>query len=229
MSVCVCRRGRENYRTMSGQARSVIFFFFLHTSSPAPGTPRGESGVRAGFGRQFPVRRLYRERKGGRWLDHRSQGAPRRRARAVVRGQRRRRRQGNRLAICGGGWAAVVVRSEGDGSEAEWPSGGDLGAVLRMTYSVSVRPRPARAACAAPGWVAPPSGLAPKPAPDGRPARIPGPRACPVPGGRRSGGKPRGRTPRERWRRAGPGRPEAAGTQGRGGWGGSATRREGAQ
>lgn len=74
-----------------------------------------------------------RERKGGRGPDHRSQGPPRRRARALLRGQRRRRRQGNRLAICGGGWAAVAVRSEGDGSEAERQSSEDLGAVLRMT------------------------------------------------------------------------------------------------
>lgn len=200
----MCSGGERELSDDVPGKRGVSFFFFLHTSSPAPGTPRGESGVRAGFGRQVPVRRLYRERKGGRWPDHRSQGAPRRRARALARGQRRRRRQGNRLAICGGGWAAVAVRSEGDGSEAEWPSGGDLGAVLRMTSSVSARSRPARAACAAPGWAAPPSGLVPKPAPDGRPARISGPRACPVPGGRRSSGKPRSRTPRERWRRAGP-------------------------
>lgn len=33
----------------------------------------------------------------------------------------------------GGGWAAVAVRSEGDGSEAERQSSEDLGAVLRMT------------------------------------------------------------------------------------------------
>lgn len=90
--------------------------------------------VRAGDRRTGPSKAVRdRERKGGRSPDHRSQGPPRRRARALVRGQRRRRRQRNRLAICGGGWAAVAVRSEGDGSEAEWPSGEDQGAVLRMT------------------------------------------------------------------------------------------------
>lgn len=188
---------------MSWASEECHFFFFFFCTRHLQHQVHRE--VRAGFGRQVRARRLYRERKGGRRPDHRSQGAPRRRARALARGQRRCWRQGNRLAICGGGWAAVAVRSEGDGSEAERPSGGDLGAVLRMTSSVSARPRTARAACAAPGSAAPPSGLAPQPAPDGRPARIPGPRACPVPGGRRSGRKPRGRTPRERWRRAGPG------------------------
>lgn len=106
--------------------------------------------MRAGDRRTGPSKAVRdRERKGGRSPDHRSQGPPRRRARALVRGQRRRRRQRNRLAICGGGWAAVAVRSEGDGSEAEWPSGEDQGAVLRMTSPVSARPRPAGAACPA--------------------------------------------------------------------------------
>lgn len=169
------------------------------------------------------------ERKGGRSPDHRSQGPPRRRARALARGQRRRRRQGNRLAICGGGWAAVAVRSEGDGSGAEWRSGEDLGSVLRMTSSVSARPRAARSACAAAGSAAPPSGLAPQSAPDGRPARFPGARACSAPGDARVGSRAAG--PRERGSGV---RAPAAGPRWRGhgahggGWGVSARRREGA-
>lgn len=103
------------------------------------------------------------------------------------------REAGNRLAICGGSgrrWQfAATTTATATAPRPRGPSGGDLGAVLRMTSSVSARPRPARAACAAPGWAAPPSGLAPRPAPDGRPAPPrpeprapgPGPPACAAP------------------------------------------------
>ena len=120
---------------------------------------------------------------------------------------------------------AVAVRRESNGSEAEWRSCADLGALLRMIFLVSARPRSSLAECAAPCLAA--VLLRPRAAAcaDGGPPGPADPWALPCSEGRSGGGGTR-LGPGERCDGAqGPGQPGADWREGRVGDGGGRDRR----